>query len=126
LFVDADRLLDRGGQRLLRHGDFQPDRAGAVVEPVDVLFEAKDFAVVDANPLEHAIPVEQSVVVDADFRLGLVEEFAVDPDAGRRGHGSLRHDACAKRESVCAAGTSTRPAVIRTTRSVPATNSRLW
>src|SRR5262249_59814803 len=70
---------------LLVHGDFKIDGAGAVVEAVEVLAEAEDFTVVDADALEDAVAVEQPVVVDADLGLGLVVELAVRSEERRVG-----------------------------------------
>ena len=56
--------------------------ASALVEAIDVLAQAEDLAVVDADALEDAVAVEQAVVVDADLGVRLVEELAVDVDLG--------------------------------------------
>ncbi len=47
--------------------------AGAVVETVDVLAEAEDLAMVDADAFEDAVAVKQAMVVNADLGVGLVE-----------------------------------------------------
>ncbi len=56
--------------------------ARALVEAIDVLAEAEHLAAVDADALENAVAVEQAVIEHADFGVGLVEQFAVDPDLG--------------------------------------------
>ena len=68
-------LSTRFGHLLPRQRDFELDGLRAVVEPVDVLVEAKDLAVVDADAFEDAVAVEQAVVVDADLGVGLVESL---------------------------------------------------
>ena len=69
-------------------GDFQPDGLGRVPQPVEVLGQAEDLAAVAADALEHAVAVEQAVVVDADLGVFLVVELAVDVDF--QGHGDIR------------------------------------
>src|SRR5262249_42872298 len=76
-----------GAQGLLHHlvgspGDLEEDVFGALVEAFDVFGQAEDLAGVDADALEDAVAVEQAVVVDADLRVGLVHEFAVEIDQG--------------------------------------------
>src|SRR5207248_2173736 len=104
--------------------DLEVDGPGRVVEAVGVFAELERLAVVDADALEDAVAVEQAVVVDADLGVGLLDEFAVDVDAGAA-HGENSGAASARPKTGLGAG-STRPAAIRTTRSVPATRTRLW
>ena len=47
-----------------------------------VAFE--NFAVIDPDALENAVPIQQAMVVDAQLGVGLVEKLAIDPDF--RGH----------------------------------------
>jgi len=49
---------------------------------VDVLFEAKNLPLVDANALENAVAVQQAMVIDADPGVRLVEQLAVDVNLG--------------------------------------------
>jgi hypothetical protein len=85
LVIRLDGVQDGIGHLLAADRDFQVDRAGAVVEPVDVLAQAKHLAGVNADALKHAVAVKEAVVVNADFCLGFVEKLAVDVDLG---HGS--------------------------------------
>jgi len=78
----AERLLDH---LLLRPGDLQRDVQGALVEPFDVFVQPEDLAGVDSQPFEDAVAVEQTVIVDADLGVRLVEQLAVDIDAGHAG-----------------------------------------
>ena len=80
MLLTLQRVVDRLGHRLVRHRDFQPDRLGRLVQPVEVLLEPEDLAAVAAQALEHAVAVEQAVVVDADLGVFLVEQLAADVD----------------------------------------------
>src|SRR5262249_14946457 len=82
LLVGRHGAIDRRHHLLAAEGDVEVDVPCAVVEAVDVLAQAEDLAAVDADALEDAVAVEEAVVEDADARLGLVEELAVDPDPG--------------------------------------------
>src|SRR5262249_45773261 len=108
-------------QLLARQRDFQPDMPGALEEPVEMLLEAEDLAGIDTDALKDAVAIEQTVIVHADSGIVLVVQLAVDPDA-RHGR-SLQSSA--RRGEWCGDGASTRPAVRRTTRSVPCAISRL-
>jgi hypothetical protein len=48
-----------------------------------MLFEPKHFAAVAAHPLEHAVAVEQPVIVDADLGVVFVEQLSRDEDLQR-------------------------------------------
>ena len=61
-------------------GISQPDGLGRIPEPVDMLGQSEDAAAVAAHPLEHAVAVEQTVIVDADLGVFFVVELAVDVD----------------------------------------------
>ncbi len=45
-----------------------------------MLGQAEDAAAVAPHPLEHAVAVEQTVIVDANLRVFFVVELAVDVD----------------------------------------------
>ena len=154
LVVGLDRAGDGLGHLLAAERDFQLDVPGALVEPVDVLAEAEDLAVVNADAFEDAVAVEQAVIVDADLGVGFVVELAVDVDLGScpmaftrademaRVHwpacrhlkpavlsagvqGRGRYSSLPDTFAACGAGCSTPPGDQRTTRSVSATMSRL-
>ena len=50
------------------------------VQPLDVLLEPEDLAAVAAQAFEHAVAVEQAVIVDADLGVFLRDELAGDVD----------------------------------------------
>jgi hypothetical protein len=54
--------------------------ARRVEEPVDVLLEPEDAALVEADALEDAVAVQESVIEDGDLCVCLVVEGAVDVD----------------------------------------------
>src|SRR5207249_10859565 len=99
---------------------------------VDVLAEAENLALVDANPLEDPVAVEKPMIVDADFGVRFVEELAVDVDLPHRASAfsyqpSAISDQPAIEVSFLSAesswpradgGFSTLPSTSRTTRSV--------
>ncbi len=58
----------------------QADAHGGIEEAAEMGVAFEDLAAIDADALEDAVAVEQTVVVDADLGVVLVEEFAVDPD----------------------------------------------
>jgi hypothetical protein len=45
-----------------------------------VFLHAKDAAVVKANAFENAVAIEQAMIENGNFSVGLVEKFAVDVD----------------------------------------------
>src|ERR1051325_2145571 len=63
-----------------RYVDPHPFRRG--IQPIEVLGEAEDAPVVDTNPLEHAVTVQQAVVEHRNPGVRLVAVLAVDPDEG--------------------------------------------
>ena len=66
-----------------RYVDPHPFRRG--IEPIEVLGEPEDAPVVDTNPLEHAVAVQQAVVEHRHPGVRLVAVLAVDPDEGWHG-----------------------------------------
>src|SRR5438132_8305593 len=60
--------------------DLEVDRLRTVEEPIHVALEFEHAAVVRPNPFEDPVSVQEAVVEDADLRLGLREEFAVNVD----------------------------------------------
>ncbi len=52
-------------------------------KPVQMLLQAKDAAAVAAEAFEHAVAVEQAVIVDADLGVFLVVKPAVDVNLQR-------------------------------------------
>ena len=86
--VDRQGVLDGAGHLGLGHGDGQQDGLGRVPEPIEVGLHAEDLAAVAADALEHAVAVQQTVVVDADLGVLFGVELAVDIDFER--HDSLK------------------------------------
>ncbi len=78
--VPAACLEDDVRHLLLRVRDLQVDGLGRVVQPFEVAVQFEDSAVVRADSFEYAVAVEEAVVEDADLRLGLRVELAVDVD----------------------------------------------
>ena len=70
--VGRERVVDGLGHRLFGDRNFQPDRLGRIPQPFEVLLQAEHFAAVAAHALEHAVAVEQAVIVDADLGVFLV------------------------------------------------------
>ena len=56
------------------------DALGGVIEPVDVVDEPEDAAIVRPNPFEYAVSIEEPVVKDLDDSLGLLKELPVHVD----------------------------------------------
>src|SRR5690606_9444201 len=75
LALDLDHFLARNRDR-------QSDLPGALPQPVHVLAQLEDAPAIDADALEHTVPVEQAVVVDADGRLAPGNHLPVDVDDG--------------------------------------------
>ena len=70
----------------LRHWNLQQDGFGGTKQPVDVLLESENAAVVGADPFEDAVAVQQAMIEDRDRGLALVVELSVDinfHDAGK-------------------------------------------
>src|SRR2546430_4527572 len=65
---------------LLGVRDLEVDRLRAVEEPVHVALELEHSAVVRPYPFKDPVSVQEAVVEDADLRLGLREEFAINVD----------------------------------------------
>src|SRR3989441_6255274 len=78
--VPSARLEDDVRHLLFRVRDLEVDGLGRVVQAVEVAVQFEDSAVVRADSLEYAVAVEEAVVEDADLRLGLRVELAVDVD----------------------------------------------
>src|SRR5262249_5383278 len=131
-----DPAGDRLHHLLARQRDLELDSAGALEQAVHVGPEPEDLAGVNADALEDAVAVEQSVVVDADLGVGLVVDLAVDVDLGChaaspdvKAHGRLpwayRGPPTHAGNGLRGVAPSMRPSTMRTTRSVSATMSRL-
>ena len=78
--VAPDRFDHHAGHRVDRHRDLERDGVRRFIQTVEVLAETKDATVVDADPLEHAVAVEEAVIEDRDLRLVAIVECAVDVD----------------------------------------------
>ena len=63
-----------------RQGDLQGDGLRRGVQPVDVGVQLEYPAVVDPDALEHPVPIEKTVVEDADLGVVFAVELAVDVD----------------------------------------------
>src|SRR5207245_10183370 len=79
------RLLDEAGHRVLGHRDLEPDALVRGIEAVEVLLQTEHAALVGADAFEHAVAVQEPVVVDRDRGARAVAVLSVDPDAGRHG-----------------------------------------
>ena len=55
-------------------------RLGGIKQPVNVLLELEDAAVVDADAFKNAVAVKQAVVKHGHLGVALVEIFAVNID----------------------------------------------
>src|SRR4029079_11978099 len=78
--VGLERLFHRPAKLIPRERDLQADGLGAGVQALNVCLALEDLAVVNANSFEHAVAIEQAVVVDADLGVRLIDELAVEPD----------------------------------------------
>src|SRR5439155_1802086 len=78
--VGLGSLLDDRAKLLARDGNLQPDRLGGRIKAIEVCLALEDSPVVDADAFEDAVAVEQPVVVNADFRFGLIDKLSVEPD----------------------------------------------
>src|SRR5262249_19677288 len=102
LAIGAYGLDDGRRERAPVHRQREPERVRRRLETREVGVEAEDPAVVDADPLEDTVAVEQAVVEDGNARLGARNESAVDRDE----HQVLRALAPARRR--VRGGASTR------------------
>src|SRR5207245_928551 len=78
--VPAACLEDDVRHLVFRVRDLQVDGLGGVVQPFEVAVQFEDSAVVRAGSFEYAVAVEEAMIEDADLRLGLRVELAVDVD----------------------------------------------
>src|SRR5882762_10476333 len=89
--VPSECLQNEIRHLLFRVRDLQVDGLRGMEEPVEVSLEFEDPTVVGANALEDAIPIQEAMIEDADLRLRLRVELAVDVNAqfhpGAPGHG---------------------------------------
>jgi len=82
--VVGPQSLQHGLLHLVRrHRDLQHDGPGRGIQPVEVFLQTEHASVVGADPLEHAVPVEQAVVEHGDDRFLFGDEFPVDIDQDR-------------------------------------------
>src|SRR6185312_7985481 len=63
-----------------RHRNSEPDRLGRIVETLEMLAEAKDLAAVNPDALEHAIPIEEAVIVYRHEGRIPIAPLAIEPD----------------------------------------------
>ena len=70
LLVEPHHLVDA-------QGNGQPDRLGRVVEPLDVGAELEYLSFVRADPFEHPVAVQESVIEDRDHRLFLGQPLPI-------------------------------------------------
>lgn len=70
-------------------GDFHADGASGFIEALEVLGEAEDAAVVDADALENTVAIEEAMIEHGDFGVFLAEQLSVEVDfhSGWRGSG---------------------------------------
>src|SRR5262249_10155575 len=92
-------LLHRGKEFVAADRNLQTNCLGRVVEAPQVRISLKNPAVVNANTLEHAVAVEKAMIVNTDFRFGLIDERAVEPDFGHRN--SKRSESRGQRSGLC-------------------------
>jgi hypothetical protein len=71
-------LHHRARDLLRRERHLEQNRLGGVKQALDVLGQPEDAAMIGANPLENAVPVQQPVVEHRDFGVLLVVILAVD------------------------------------------------
>ena len=76
--VGRHGALHRLGHLGLRKRNRQPNRECTLIQSPDVLRQQKDLAAVEPNPLKHAVAVQQPVIINADFRVFLGNERAVE------------------------------------------------
>jgi hypothetical protein len=78
--VGLHRRLDGADQVLLAHRDRQTDGASGVEQPPDVRLHLEHSLVVDANPFEHAVAVQQAVIENGDLRIRFIHESVIEPN----------------------------------------------
>src|SRR2546426_614633 len=83
------RLLDEAAHRVLGHRDLEPDALGRGIEAVEVLLQTEHAALVGADAFEHAVAVQEPVVVDRDRGARAVAVLSVDPDGGWHGRANI-------------------------------------
>ena len=76
--VLAAGFNDRPHHLLMSQRDIEQQRFGGVKEPIDVLLQLEDAAVIGANALEDAIAVQQAVIENGNFRIALAVIFAIN------------------------------------------------
>ena len=82
--VDLDRLVHSSSERLGRIGDFHVVLRSRALEPIQVVGQVKDaralIRLVRADALENARAVVQRVREDVNLRIGVIDEFSVEPN----------------------------------------------
>jgi hypothetical protein len=78
--VAAAGFADDLGDLLAGPGHLEAEGFGRHLEALEVLVEAEDAALVEADALEDAVTIEETMVEDRDLGLGLGVELTVDVD----------------------------------------------
>ncbi len=78
--VGRRRPVQRGEDAGAVHADVDADGAAGGEEAVEVIVEEHPFAVVEPQPLPHAVAEQEAGIVDRDGRLGTRLQFTVHPD----------------------------------------------
>src|SRR5207247_3104008 len=71
-------LEDRVRHALLRHWNFQADRASRIPQTIQMFAKPENAPVVKANALENSVAVQQTMVEDGDLRVRFGVKFSVD------------------------------------------------
>ena len=73
-----DRFEERLRHALLRHWNFQADRASRIPQTIQMFSQPENAPIIKTNPLENSVAVQQAVVEDRDFCVRLGVKFSVD------------------------------------------------
>ena len=73
-----DRFEERLRHALLRHWNFQADRASRIPQPIKMFAESKNTTIIETNPLENSVAVQETIVENGDFRVGFRKKLSIN------------------------------------------------
>src|SRR5882724_3286083 len=73
-----DCFEERFRHRLLTHWNFEADRASRIPQTIKMFAESKNTTIIETNPLENSVAVQETMVEDGDFRVRFGVKFSVN------------------------------------------------